>query len=160
MTALAMNCPESYERRRRRPGWRAALGALLTACLLGPGGGQAQPVERSLLEARDAFAKKDTARLAGVRAAMPSAHPLAVWVDYWELSHRLASARPDELDAFYARWPGSYLEDRLRKATFVLSSIESKKKRLIETMRLAISLLEKVDSTDEYQPEESSRKAG
>ncbi len=51
------------------------------------------------------------------------------------------------------------LEDRLRKATFVLSSIDSKKKRLIETMRLAISLLEKVDSTDEYSSDDE-RKAG
>jgi len=53
------------------------------------------------------------------------------------------------------------LEDRLRKATFVLSSIDSKKKRLIETMRLAISLLEKVDSTDEYSSSsDDERKAG
>lgn len=54
------------------------------------------------------------------------------------------------------------LEDRLRKSTFVLSSIDSKKKRLIETMRLAISLLEKVDSTDEYGGSDADpeRKAG
>ncbi len=52
------------------------------------------------------------------------------------------------------------LEDRLRKSTFVLSSIDSKKKRLIETMRLAISLLEKVDSTDEYTSSDDERKAG
>ncbi len=53
------------------------------------------------------------------------------------------------------------LEDRLRRSTFVLSSIDSKKKRLIETMRLAISLLEKIDSTDEYtNSDENQRKAG
>ncbi len=40
------------------------------------------------------------------------------------------------------------LEDRLRKANFVLSAIESKKKRLVETMRLAISLLEEIDNVD------------
>jgi soluble lytic murein transglycosylase len=36
------------------------------------------------------------------------------WVDYWELNNRLVEAKTDELEAFYARWPGSYVEDRLR----------------------------------------------
>ena len=46
--------------------------------------------------------------------ALAAAHPLASWVDYWELSNRLAEAQQDELNAFYARWPGTYVEDRLR----------------------------------------------
>ena len=37
-----------------------------------------------------------------------------MWVDYWELGNRLAEAQQAELDAFYARWPGTYVEDRLR----------------------------------------------
>ena len=53
------------------------------------------------------------------------------------------------------------LEDRLRKSTVILGAIESKKKRLIETMKLAISLLENIDLEDSgsAQPDEE-RKAG
>ena len=37
-----------------------------------------------------------------------------MWADYFELGNRLADAQQSELDAFYARWPGTYVEDRLR----------------------------------------------
>ena len=37
-----------------------------------------------------------------------------MWADYFELGNRLSEARQDELNAFYARWPGTYVEDRLR----------------------------------------------
>ena len=68
-----------------------------------------------VLEAREALRRRDRERLAATRnAAMDVRHPLAVWLDYWELGNRLAEVQQDELDAFYARWPGSYLEDRLR----------------------------------------------
>ena len=68
-----------------------------------------------VLEARDAAKKRDRSRLAGARAAAQAgAHPLLPWVEYWDLSSRLSEARGDEVEAFYARWPGSYVEDRLR----------------------------------------------
>jgi soluble lytic murein transglycosylase len=35
-------------------------------------------------------------------------------VDYWELHSRLTSARLDEVEGFYTRWRGRYVEDRLR----------------------------------------------
>jgi soluble lytic murein transglycosylase len=41
-------------------------------------------------------------------------HPLAPWVDYWELSNRLFEVSTPEVEAFNERWPGSYVEDRLR----------------------------------------------
>jgi soluble lytic murein transglycosylase len=37
-----------------------------------------------------------------------------MWVEYWELLNRLNEAEQPELDAFWARWPGTYVEDRLR----------------------------------------------
>ena len=115
MTGHAMNRPEPvYERPLRRPGRSAVLVALLAACLVGPGVAQTALADRSVLEARDAFARKDKDRLAALRAVVPASHPLAMWVDYWELSARLPTAQHDELAAFYARWPASYLEDRLR----------------------------------------------
>ncbi|MBK6472783.1 MAG: lytic transglycosylase domain-containing protein [Betaproteobacteria bacterium] len=71
--------------------------------------------DETVLRARDALAKKDTAALAKARAAvLQTRHPLAMWVDYWELGNRLATAQQPELEAFYARWPGTYVEDRLR----------------------------------------------
>jgi soluble lytic murein transglycosylase len=68
-----------------------------------------------IVDARDALAKKDRARLESLRAAAIAArHPLAMWADYWELGNRLTEAQQSDLDAFYARWPGTYVEDRLR----------------------------------------------
>ncbi len=66
-------------------------------------------------QAREAFGKKDKARLAALReSVLATRHTLAPWVDYWELNLRLSEARSEEVDAFLARWPGSYVEDRLR----------------------------------------------
>ncbi|HET9821645.1 MAG TPA: transglycosylase SLT domain-containing protein [Burkholderiaceae bacterium] len=72
---------------------------------------QADPV----LDAREALRRKDGAVLAQLRDRVAAQqHPLASWVDYWELGNRLDRAQQSDLDAFYERWPGSYVEDRLR----------------------------------------------
>jgi soluble lytic murein transglycosylase len=71
--------------------------------------------DETLLQAREAFRNRDRARLASARNNLAAArHPLALWADYWEMNLRLGEAQQPELDAFYARWPGSYVEDRLR----------------------------------------------
>ncbi len=68
-----------------------------------------------IVESREALRVRDRARLAATRdAAMAAQHPLAMWADYFELGNRLSEAQQAELDAFYARWPGTYVEDRLR----------------------------------------------
>ncbi len=75
----------------------------------------AQSGDETVLEARDAFRKKDRSRLAAARAvAQVDRHALLPWVEYWELTNRLTSVQQPEIDAFYARWNGSYVEDRLR----------------------------------------------
>ncbi|HEX7382716.1 MAG TPA: transglycosylase SLT domain-containing protein [Burkholderiaceae bacterium] len=94
-----------------------AVAALAVLLPLAPAHAQVAPGsdDDTILDARDALRRKDRDRLAADRAAaLADHHPLALWVDYWELTNRLASAQQDELDAFYARWPGSYVEDRLR----------------------------------------------
>ena len=69
----------------------------------------------AIVEAREALRKKDRNALAAARAsAQASQHPLAMWADYFELSNRLPEAQQSEIDAFYARWPQTYVEDRLR----------------------------------------------
>ena len=74
-----------------------------------------QPPADLAVEAREALQKKDSARLAQLRErAVAQRHPLGQWIDYWDLSNRLAQAQQPELDAFYARWSGTYVEDRLR----------------------------------------------
>ena len=75
----------------------------------------AQGADEVVLQAREALRLKDRARLAAARdTAVAAAHPLASWTAYWELTNRLSTAQQPELDAFYARWPGTYVEDRLR----------------------------------------------
>ncbi len=67
------------------------------------------------VEAREALRKKDGAALLLLRdRTATQQHPLAQWIDYWELNNRLNTASQSELDAFYARWPATYVEDRLR----------------------------------------------
>ncbi|MDO9316006.1 MAG: transglycosylase SLT domain-containing protein [Burkholderiaceae bacterium] len=68
-----------------------------------------------MLEARDAYRKRDRARLAALRDATASAqNPLAMWVAYWDANVRLSTLQQSDLDAFYSRWSGTYVEDRLR----------------------------------------------
>ena len=87
----------------------AALGVLLACTAF------AQAGDALVLDAQEAARTKDQARLAALRdQALRERHPLASWVDYWALGARLKEAQQPELDAFYARWPGTYVEDRLR----------------------------------------------
>ncbi len=68
-----------------------------------------------LQDARDAFRKRDRVRLAALRDATAAAqHPLAMWVAYWDANARLSELQQADLEAFYSRWTGSYVEDRLR----------------------------------------------
>jgi len=102
---------------RSNPVYGRVIATLLVVCsLLAPEQqAVAQSSSQTILEARDALRKKDRSRLAAARAvAQADQHPLTQWVEYWELSNRLASVQQDEIEAFYARWKGTYVEDRLR----------------------------------------------
>lgn len=95
---------------------RSLVAGLLAASMAGPAAAQGAPGGDALvLQAREAWAKRDRERLAVLKgAALAEGHPLAPWIAYWELNNRLADAQQPELDAFYERWRGSYVEDRLR----------------------------------------------
>jgi len=85
---------------------------VLSAC-----GAMAQSGDDVILAAREAArgSRPDLARLASLREqALTGQHPLAMWPDYWLQRANLKTARQADLDAFYARWPGTYVEDRLR----------------------------------------------
>ena len=68
-----------------------------------------------IVQAREALRVGDKPKLSALRQSVVAAgHPLAAWVDYWDLSGRLARATVGEVEAFYERWPRTYVEDRLR----------------------------------------------
>ncbi|MCK9685475.1 lytic transglycosylase domain-containing protein [Scleromatobacter humisilvae] len=80
-----------------------------------PTGNATNASDDVIRDAHDAFLRRDRARLALLRATAFTNHlPLTPWVDYWELTNRLSEVSSDEVEQFYARWPGSYVEDRLR----------------------------------------------
>ena len=66
-----------------------------------------------VLEMAQAYKARDRKRLA---ALLPQTrgHPLEPWGAYWTLSARLGEAAPQELQDFFARYAGTYQEDRLR----------------------------------------------
>ena len=92
--------------------------AVLALCMATALSADAAPtaVDNDLaVQAREAWVKRDRKRLASlVDAARAQTHPLAGWVEYFELNARLVEVRQPEMDAFYARYAGSYVEDRLR----------------------------------------------
>ena len=80
-----------------------------------PTGNATSASDDVIRDARDAFLRHDRAKLELLRATAFANHlPLAPWVDYWELTNRLSEVSSDEVEQFYARWPGTYVEDRLR----------------------------------------------
>jgi soluble lytic murein transglycosylase len=106
----------------------ALLGAALgTALLLGAAhaktptpraaGAELQSQDDDFLAARDAFRNGERDKLAALASRLAD-HPLAPWVEYWQLNLRLKSDEPARIDAavaeFFARNPNSYLANRLR----------------------------------------------
>jgi soluble lytic murein transglycosylase len=103
----------------RRAGRAAGVASLALVLVLGaaaaPAPVLAQGFESTVVDAREALRKHDRNRLAALRAqAAAEKNPLAMWVDYWELSNRLNEVQPAEFAAFVQRWSGTYVEDRLR----------------------------------------------
>lgn len=73
-----------------------------------------------LVQMKQAFQRGDKARLTGL---LPQArgHALEPWAAYWELKARLQEAAPNEVQDFFARYPGTYQEDRLRNDWLLLT---------------------------------------
>jgi soluble lytic murein transglycosylase len=72
-----------------------------------------------LLEMNQAFRKNDKVRLTQLLSSVRG-HALEGWGAYWELKARLDTALPDEVEAFYKRFEGTYVEDRLRNDWLLL----------------------------------------
>ncbi|MDP9045344.1 MAG: transglycosylase SLT domain-containing protein [Pseudomonadota bacterium] len=97
--------------------WRPLLLVVLALAMWLPPApvARAQGAEQVIVDARDALRRKDRVRLLALRDLAVQTHsPLAMWPDYWELSNRIGEVQQPEVDQFVARWPGTYVEDRLR----------------------------------------------
>ncbi|MBJ2158628.1 lytic transglycosylase domain-containing protein [Variovorax sp. IB41] len=84
-----------------------------------PASAQTNTNDDVLVQMKQAFGRGDKARLT---ALLPQArgHALEPWAAYWELKARLQEAQPNEVQDFYARYPGTYQEDRLRNDWLLL----------------------------------------
>ena len=95
--------------------WAASAGAPAVAQTGASSTLAVSAADAPIVEAREALRRSDRARLAALKASTAAArHPLASWVDYWELSARLNTASVAEVDGFFGRWASTYVEDRLR----------------------------------------------
>ncbi len=72
-----------------------------------------------ILQMHQAFRQGDRAKLSSTLPQVRG-HALEPWAAYWELKSRLDTALPQEVEAFLARYPGTYQEDRLRNDWLLL----------------------------------------
>lgn len=66
-----------------------------------------------IVDMQQAFRQNDLRKLSTL-LQQARGHILEPWAAYWQLSARLGQASSDELQAFFARYAGTYQEDRLR----------------------------------------------
>jgi len=80
---------------------------------------QTTPGDSLIVEMNQAFKRGDRKKLA---ALLPQArgHALEPYAAYWELKARLDEASSKEVQDFFARYPGTYQEDRLRNDWLLL----------------------------------------
>lgn len=104
----------------------AAACATLSLSLLAPAAaqntssnGNGSAGDNLILEMNKAFRRGDKGRLAQM---LPQArgHALEPWAAYWELKARLGEASAQEVQDFFARYAGTYQEDRLRNDWLLL----------------------------------------
>ena len=96
------------------------FGALVGVFLGAPVGLQAQARgDDAMLEINAAFKRADRKRIAALLPQVAN-HPLEPWAAYWDLKLGLESATPEQIQAFFAKYAGSYQEDRLRNDWLLL----------------------------------------
>jgi soluble lytic murein transglycosylase len=89
----------------------ASLAVVLAGCVQAQQ--TTQPRDDVILEMQKAFVAGNKARLAQL-LPLAQGHALEPWGAYWDLRSRLDTASAAEIQQFFARYPGTYQEDRLR----------------------------------------------
>jgi len=84
-----------------------------------PLGSQGAQADGSILEMNQAYKRGDRKRLTAL-LPLVRGHLLEPWAAYWEARVRLEELGSADLQAFTARFPGSYQEDRLRNDWLLL----------------------------------------
>jgi len=95
---------------------------LVAATLLAGTACSQDPLNRNddvISQMKQAYQRGDKGRLT---ALLPQArgHTLEAWAAYWELKARLPDANPLDVQNFFARYAGTYQEDRLRNDWLLL----------------------------------------
>ncbi len=99
--------------------------AILTSIILMAGLGAALPspaqtgADQLILDMQQAARRNDKARLSSLLPQVRG-HVLEPWAAYWEARSRLEDFTSADMQAFSARYPGSYQEDRLRNDWLLL----------------------------------------
>jgi soluble lytic murein transglycosylase len=70
-------------------------------------------LDDTVLDMAQAYKMRDKQRMAQLLPSLRG-HPLEPWAAFWELSARLDDASGREIQDFFARYSGTYQEDRLR----------------------------------------------
>ena len=73
----------------------------------------------AILEINAAFKKGDRKRIAALLPQVAN-HPLEPWAAYWDIKLGLEAATPPQIQEFFAKYAGSYQEDRLRNDWLLL----------------------------------------
>ena len=103
---------------------RTAISALVLSLFLAAAGTQPASAQSGsddvILQMKQAAQRGDKARLTAL-LPQASGHVLEPWAAYWELKARLSDASLEEVQAFFARYAGTYQEDRLRNDWLLLA---------------------------------------
>ena len=93
--------------------YKFLFSTLIAAFLCPVATAQSTPGDNLIVEMNQAFKRGDRKKLSNL---LPQAkgHALEPYAAYWELRARLSEASAQEVQDFYARYPGTYQEDRLR----------------------------------------------
>lgn len=99
--------------------YKFLFSTLIAAFLCPAAVAQSATGDNVIIEMNQAFKRGDRKKLSTL---LPQArgHALEPYAAYWELRARLSEASAQEVQDFYARYPGTYQEDRLRNDWLLL----------------------------------------
>jgi soluble lytic murein transglycosylase len=95
------------------------LTLIALAAVAGCSNAQTQQGDDLILQMNQAFRQGQRAKLTQM-LPLARGHALEPWAAYWELRARLDTASAQEVQEFFARYPGTYQEDRLRNDWLLL----------------------------------------
>ena len=99
--------------------YKFLFSTLIAAFLCPVAVAQSAPGDTLIIDMNQAFKRGDRKKLSALLPQVRG-HALEPYAAYWELRARLSEASAQEVQDFYARYPGTYQEDRLRNDWLLL----------------------------------------